>query len=270
MPVQSNRLRYLFSLAEELTAQAKRVRDLIGGSHWFSDGHHKECLLLDLLRRHLPGNTIAARGFVIGSSGEEAQSREQDILILDTSSEAPIFHQGGLVIGFPAQVLASISVKTTLGRKEIIDSVASLNGLRNVAYRDRHDQDIWCGGFFFEEDAGMRNFPKRRYKAIQDGIDQNPVTPPPPSAVTSPKLAPDILASSKDLAFIIHHSYRSDESTIEPARLNSYECNGMATAIFLASLLDHIAAVRGCDSEFATLIDEAGFCPLAYPADFLR
>src|SRR4051794_17511886 len=44
-----NRQRYLVSLAEELYAQANRVRDLIGDAHWLSDGHHKEYLLIDLL-----------------------------------------------------------------------------------------------------------------------------------------------------------------------------------------------------------------------------
>ena len=40
---------------------------------------------------------VAARGFVIDPNDEGVCSREQDILIVDTTAEGPVFHQGGVV-----------------------------------------------------------------------------------------------------------------------------------------------------------------------------
>ena len=80
--------RYLRSLADELRAQSQRVRDLIGDAHWLTDGFHKEFLLAEIIRRHLPGSHIAGRGFVVSPSHLEVRSREQDILVVDTSCEA--------------------------------------------------------------------------------------------------------------------------------------------------------------------------------------
>src|SRR5262249_30217168 len=74
--VQPNRHRYLLSLAEELHSQSTRVRDPIGDAHWYYDGHQKEYLLVDLLRRHLPSGMLASRGFVISATDPEHRSRE--------------------------------------------------------------------------------------------------------------------------------------------------------------------------------------------------
>ena len=93
-----NRLQYLRSLADELRSQANRVRDLIGGAHWLSEGTHKEILLVELIKRHLPAGMIAARGFLVNDTDHSIVSKEQDILIVDTLAEAPMFKQGGLVL----------------------------------------------------------------------------------------------------------------------------------------------------------------------------
>src|SRR5262249_6536833 len=150
--VLPNWYRYLASLAGELHSQATRVRDLIGTSHWLSDGHHKEYLLRGLLERHLPGQMIAARGFAVSSQDENLRSTEQDILIVDVSHEAPLFYQGGLVIAFPRTVKAAVSVKTTLDSSTVPDSVAGLNVLRNVCKDETEPRSIWCGAYFFEVD----------------------------------------------------------------------------------------------------------------------
>src|SRR5688572_9178491 len=102
---------YLRSLSTELTAQADRVRHLIGDRHWLHEGRHKEHLLGEVLRRHLPATATASTGFVV-SPTQAICSREQDLLVLDCSAEAPVFSQGGLTIAFPQTVLASISIKT--------------------------------------------------------------------------------------------------------------------------------------------------------------
>ena len=125
--------RYLLSLAGELHSQSTRVRDLIGDAHWYCDGHQKGYLLLDLLRRHLPSGMLASRGFVISATETDRRSREQDILVVDATQEAPIFNQGGVIIVFPRFVRAAVSVKTTMNSVTVEDSVAGLNSVRNGA-----------------------------------------------------------------------------------------------------------------------------------------
>src|SRR5437588_11053414 len=99
--VQPNRHRYLLSLADELHTQSTRVRDLIGDAHWYYDGHHKEYLLVELLRRHLPSGMLASRGFVISPTDPGSQSREQDVLVVDVTQEAPLSSQGGVIVVSP-------------------------------------------------------------------------------------------------------------------------------------------------------------------------
>src|SRR5688572_13924486 len=94
---RTNPRSYLRSLAAELRSQRDRVRDLIGNSHWLSDGRHKEHLLAEVVRRHLPVTHQVGPGFVVSPS-HELCSTEQDILVVNCQTEAPLFTAGGLLI----------------------------------------------------------------------------------------------------------------------------------------------------------------------------
>ncbi len=244
--VTSQRHRFLASISSELVSQSTRVRDLIGDKHWLSDGHHKEFLLLSLLRRHLPACTIASRGFVISPAHPDICSSEQDILIIETTCEAPLFQQGDLAICFPRTVLAAISVKTRFKRAEILDSVAGLNSVRNTA-RDSPDQrGLWCGAFFFEGDDVFRKTPSKAYKQIRDGLEltpvQRPVVPPPHPFPTGP----DLFCAGTDFIFRLDHdSARMPGDPSLGSRIRGFRCPGIASALFIADLLDHIASRRG-------------------------
>jgi hypothetical protein len=99
--ISQNRHAFLKSLSAELDVQADRVRQLIGPIHWTTDGAHKEILLSMLVARHLPGSVSMGRGFVISETSDTVCSTEQDILLLDAHSEAPLFRSGELVIAMP-------------------------------------------------------------------------------------------------------------------------------------------------------------------------
>jgi len=131
--VKPNKGKYLASIANALYSRSTQVRDLIGNAHWLSDGRHKERLLGESLREHLPSGVAVASGFVVSSANPELCSREQDLLIVDTAVEAPLFHQGDLIITFPHTVLAAISVKTRFEKTEVEDSIQVLNTARRVA-----------------------------------------------------------------------------------------------------------------------------------------
>jgi hypothetical protein len=256
--ILSNRRRYLGSLAEELYVQATRVRDLIGDAHWLSDGHHKEYLLIDLLKRHLPNGLLASRGFVISPTDGESRSTEQDILVVETQYEAPVFHQGGLIIVFPSSVRAAVSVKTTLDIDSVKDSIKGLSSVRNTACGLSDPRSIWCGAFYFSACEAVLKNPLLPYKYIRDGMAVSPVAPgvlPPRHPIP---LGPDLHCSAKDLIFKLDHGYNSDENTTVPPRLLGYRCGGFATAFFLGQLLDHAATARDFTGlEFSTFA-EAG------------
>src|ERR1039458_857317 len=135
--MKPSKLGYFQSLAEELRSQSSRVRQLIGDAHWGHDGRHKEVLLQALIRRHCPSTVLVSSGFMVSQNDPEILSSEQDILVVDTSTEAPLFNQGGLVIVFPHTVMAAISVKSTMSDATIKSVVDGLATVRNVASEDR-------------------------------------------------------------------------------------------------------------------------------------
>lgn len=246
--VVSNPLGYLSSLSEELASQAKRVRDLIGSRHWLSDGHHKEFLLSSLLQRHCPSATLVSRGFVINPSYPDLCSREQDILVIDTYSEGPIFYQGGLAIAAPQSVMAAISVKTSLGKKELFDALDSLNSAQEVAIESGlHVTHTFYGAYFFGVSPQVLNSPTIIYNYLAEYCRKRS---------SSWSLMPYYLSSSKDHIFKIT---REDSAVF----LNGFSSQGFATAIFLAALLGHIAESRGNhDSNVLDLAQRAAVSPL--------
>jgi hypothetical protein len=254
--IRPNRERYLLSLADELRSQSNRVRDLIGDAHWLSDGHHKEFLLIDLLRRHLPAGMIAARGFVVSASKPNAVSKEQDILILDAGDEAPVFNQGGLVITFPNIVRAAISVKTRLKNANVNDSIEGLCSLRNTCNGFVDPRSIWCGAYYFDVDPIVSRNPSTVFEYISRSMAANPISPAATPQNHPIPLGPDLHCSAHDFVFKLNHAYKSDDKTTVEARLCGYETKGLATAIFLGELLSHIAVARGSlDVEFGRVVE---------------
>jgi hypothetical protein len=98
--MKTSKMDYFLSLAEELNSQASRVHQLIGSAHWGQDGRHKEALLRELIRRHSPASVLVTSGFLVSPNNVEVRSLEQDILLIDTSTEAPLFNQADLAIVF--------------------------------------------------------------------------------------------------------------------------------------------------------------------------
>lgn len=243
--MRSNQRRYLTSLADELNAQATRVRDLIGDAHWYTDGHQKEFLITGLLRRHLPSSTITARGFVVSPSEPDVRSKEQDVLVVDTHHEGPVFYQGGVVIAFPHTVLAAISVKTKMGKTEVTDSVRGISSLLNVG-RDAVPVDwpLWTGAFFFDE-SPLERTPTLFYDYFSAAAEEYPVARPVLGTTSFPTLPGDMFASSTNTLFVVDEPHKP--AATEPAmwKIRGYNCQGLATAIFLSSLLEHVATARG-------------------------
>ena len=86
---------YHESLTLELDALKNRIRNLV--AHWPTDGEWKEAALRTMLRRHLPGNALVGRGFIVGRS---YSSTQLDLLVL-RPDKPTLFRDGELAIVTP-------------------------------------------------------------------------------------------------------------------------------------------------------------------------
>lgn len=254
--VKSQWHRFLSSIAEELISQSNRVRDLIGSKHWLTDGHHKEYLLAALLRRHLPAGVIATRGFVVSPDDPDACSNEQDILIVDATKEAPLFNQGDVIIAFPRTVLASVSVKTAMDKETVGDTCLGLKSVRDVAKDNVDPRQIWCGGYFFDVGDAIRNDPGIVYRYMDEFLKASPCERPILRPIHPYPIGPDMLCAAGDLAYRIDFGDGAGTGADAWPKVLGYRCDGMASALFVAQLLDHVAVARGqTEADFAGFSD---------------
>lgn len=229
---------YFQSLARELESQASRVRQLIGDGHWAHDGRHKEVLLQSLIRRHCPSTVLVSTGFVVSSNDPEVRSKEQDVLIINTSTEAPLFHQGDLTVVFPHTVIAAISVKTTMNDETLKDVVDGLATVRETA-RDCQCKAnrICCCGFFFNIKPMIRQKPEAIYKSLKKHIRSRPIKPPLLEDGLPHIAGPDAIVEANDLSFLLDYTVNNN---ISAAKVRGFDCPGLSTAVFLSCLLEHI------------------------------
>lgn len=249
--VDANVSRYLNSLGEQLRSGATRVRDLIGGRHWGVDGAHKESILRAFIASHLPAGIVCARGFVLGAT-DELTSTEQDILIVDTCSVAPVFSEYDLILTPPEAVVGAISVKTRLGQREIEDSI---NGLSTTL---QTCEAPWLGVFFFDDETSQIPQPNTLYAHVLAAIAANAAIRTP--LADGPQAGVDILATIDSTALIL------DYGTAGSTRVRGYNCHRKAASVFLARLLMHITRRRSQNEAWiAKALDKIPMEPL-YPA----
>ena len=253
--MKSSRARFVESLAHELLASADRVRDLIGDKHWLSDGTQKEGLLSTLITRALPSGTQASKGFVLSANDDGVCSKEIDILVLNTSAVGPFFHEHDILMGMPAQALAAVSVKTRFAKEALRSVFKNLCSIHKVASVDTPPGRTWTSGFFFFDDASDTQppDPSRVLRTLRDVLVEQ--SPHAGKNLDNPRLiGPDLLAVGKDLCIAI------DYDAPEAPSIRAFSCKGLAFGAFVASLLDHVAAVRDKAAHpLAKCIDELDF-----------
>lgn len=247
--MKADRARYLNSIAGELLAACNRVRDLIGDNHWLSDGYQKEHLLGEVLRRHAPSGIVASRGFVLDPYRPDACSAEQDLLLVDTLQEAPIFSQGGLVIAFASRVVGTVSVKTNLSAQNLTESVGNLASARRVGMSQGSDQrSLWTGAFFFEDREGIGLKPERVQAILQSALSDR----------SSGSNLPDIIATAHGALYQVDRSDGAGQYSV-----SGFDCGEGAAAAFIGHALDHLATQRGAPrAEFADVAGSLNALPL--------
>jgi hypothetical protein len=221
--------RYLQSLADELRLQENRVRDLISNSHWLSDGHHKEYLLAALIERYLPADFRLRRAFVVDAS-DGSCSKEIDLALIDDNRGLPIFDQGGLAVVLSQSVCAAITVKTSFKKETVEDAVANLLSVRRLAPGAALQScPLWTGAFFY-------NLKTKQSSAA--GLLADELRLLSGSHLDAEPPAVDVLVVAPDL--FIRCGSSGKELTLRP-----FDAPGLAPALFLAALLQHLADWRG-------------------------
>ena len=121
-----------------MLAQYKNINRLLGPTdEWTHPGDFCEILFREFLRRFLPPNLSADKGFFYGRAtleGEDTHCPEIDILIHDTQQYRPIFRMGDFVIVQSTRPFLGwmIQVKRTFSQGQV------KKGLKNVLCAKQH------------------------------------------------------------------------------------------------------------------------------------
>jgi len=113
---------YFKSLGNEIEALKQRVRHIIAGRHWQTDGEWKESVVRQILRRHLPATAIVGRGFIVSA---KAATTQLDVLIYRASAPV-LFRDGDLVFVTPDTVLGVVEVKSRVTANSFAAAVRKL------------------------------------------------------------------------------------------------------------------------------------------------
>ena len=105
------------SVNTEFDVLKNRVRQLIGGKHWLSDGEHKESIIRKILKDRLPASVSTGRGFIYF---RDDVSTQLDVLI-HKASHPVLFRDGGFVIVTADAPTTIIEVKTELYKKDDVE-----------------------------------------------------------------------------------------------------------------------------------------------------
>jgi hypothetical protein len=154
------------SISYELMGVKDRVRNIIGDSHWFSDGKYKEVVLKNIITKFLPQGFSIGNGFVINS--EREITGEIDLIIYDNSSPI-LFKEGDFVIVLANSVRAIIQVKTRVGDiTQLRDAIMKANEdgkiIKSILTKNRY---LFNGVFAYESDISensLKTALERLYK----------------------------------------------------------------------------------------------------------
>jgi hypothetical protein len=126
---------YATSIVAGLVAKVVATGQL---EHRLTKGEVRELFVSDLLQPFLTHQFGIGAGVVVNQRGD--QSKQTDIIIFDRSILPPFIAYGHLGV-FPAEsVVATIEVKSRLGKRELLDADESAKHLRDCVYDRRADR----------------------------------------------------------------------------------------------------------------------------------
>jgi hypothetical protein len=157
--------------ATELTSKKDRVRHLIAGGHWLTDGEYKESILRSIISCKLPFSVAACNGFAClnhsSNNNDTDQSSGQLDIVLRDREIAPLLEIGDTVFVIPQAIKGIIEVKTNLpgnklGIRHVIQKLSA-----NVKFiRENGGSNCLAGLFIYDENTSSET-PHNLLKTLQ-------------------------------------------------------------------------------------------------------
>lgn len=121
-------LDYQKSIAAEFKAFEKRVRNLIDKSHWGEEGHFKEVVLMNYLKRILPKHLSVGTGFI---RNEDRITKQIDIIIYNNTFPV-LFSEGDFLVTTNANVIGIIEVKSKIVPSALCNIIETANNNADI------------------------------------------------------------------------------------------------------------------------------------------
>lgn len=217
MSIERDFNKYHKSISQELAATKDRVRYLIGGAHFPTDGQLKETVLRKVLRNHIAETLHIGTGFVCGP---EKSSHQLDILI--TARNKPtLFKDGELLFVTPDAVLAIIEVKTSMPT----DIVGVLDKLADDVSMIRGNGSLECKAGLFIYNASGKGYYQSLLKNLQEVSrgDINRVI--------------NWITAGPDLFIRFWQNGNDENSTIKEEVWHSYYLENLSHAYFMSNVV---------------------------------
>jgi hypothetical protein len=236
MAIQQNFLAYHQSVGQQLQAEERRIRDLIGSSHWATDGAHKEAILRKVIKNYAPEVYRVGTGFVCypGSTTDAENSSQIDILI--TSKASPtLYRTDDLQIVTPECVKAVIEVKTSVSNGQDLDRVIARLSEDAKNIRTQSGQDCWAGLFIYN----------------QNGLGDHDVLQSLQRICTNDASKAVNCIAIGNSRFIRFWPTGHPVSSVVGAAWHSYEITALAHAYFASNLVSFLSPGEGATSTDA-------------------
>jgi len=154
MPIAQDFNSYHKSIGQELKLSENRIRSLIGGSHWQTDGEHKESILRKVISDFAPEIYRVGTGFVCypGAANVRDNSGQLDILI--TSKANPtLYKSSDLHFVTPDCANAIIEVKTSVSNGQNLHDVLQKlsDNIKLISSNSETPLKCWAGLFIYNE-----------------------------------------------------------------------------------------------------------------------
>jgi len=142
MTVERNVIEYHKNIGKQLELMRDQVRNLIGSSHWLSDGQHKEVILQKVIREHIGSSYHVGSGFVYCST---TNSNQIDILITEAKTPT-LFQEGDFKIITPESTAGIIEVKTQQVGCDLKETLKKIS--QNIQLIRNEGGTRCCSGLF--------------------------------------------------------------------------------------------------------------------------
>jgi hypothetical protein len=249
MPLSRDYAEFHKSIAEELTVTQNRIRNLISGRHWLSDGEHREAVLRKALRNHVPEAFHVGKGFI---SFEDSTSNQTDILITD-KEHPTLFKDGDLRVVTPDAVRAIIEVKKSISdRAELKEYLGKLAD-NAAGVRKANEPISWCwAGLFVFDRKNLGNSGRiLEHESVLEVLAE----------ITHKKeeRAINAIALGPIDFFRFWKNGGDISSPISGPVWHSYELDNLAFSYFVGNIvIDHLTWERSFKSQYAWFPVEGG------------